>query len=29
MIDWVADWISGGKKTLGKATHFEVRDGNY
>jgi len=29
MIDWVADWVSQGKKSLGKATHFEVRDGDY
>ncbi len=28
-IEWMADWASGGKKTLGKATHFEVRDGDY
>jgi len=29
MINWVADWVSKGKKTLGKATHYEVRDGDY
>ena len=29
MITWVADWVSKGKKTLGKATHYEVRDGAY
>ncbi len=29
MINWVADWVSQGKKALGKATHFEVRDGDY
>lgn len=29
MISWVAEWVAGGKKTLGKATHYEVRDGSY
>src|SRR5262249_38972915 len=23
MIDWVADWVAGGGRTLGKPTHFE------
>ncbi len=27
MIDWVADWVVKGGHSLGKATHFEVRDG--
>ncbi len=29
MIDWVADWLKRGGETLGKPTHFEVRDGDY
>jgi nucleoside-diphosphate-sugar epimerase len=29
MIDWTADWIARGGASLGKATHYEVRDGNY
>jgi hypothetical protein len=29
MIDWVADWIARDGSSLGKPTHFEVRDGNY
>lgn len=29
MIDWVAHWLQKGGKTLGKPTHFEVRDGTY
>ncbi|MEO0382389.1 MAG: NAD(P)-dependent oxidoreductase [Pseudomonadota bacterium] len=29
MIDWVAQWLQKGGKTLGKPTHFEVRDGTY
>jgi nucleoside-diphosphate-sugar epimerase len=27
MIDWVADWVAKGGHSLGKATHFDVRDG--
>jgi nucleoside-diphosphate-sugar epimerase len=29
MIAWIADWICRGGETLGKPTHFEVRDGKY
>jgi len=29
MIDWCADWVAGGGVSLGKPTHFEVRDGAY
>lgn len=29
LITWIADWISRGGATMGKPTHFEVRDGKY
>ena len=29
LIDWTADWVARGMPSLGKDTHFEVRDGNY
>jgi nucleoside-diphosphate-sugar epimerase len=29
LIEWVAGWVSQGGRTLGKATHFEVRDGKF
>lgn len=29
VVDWVADWVSGDKGSLGKPTHFETRDGQY
>jgi nucleoside-diphosphate-sugar epimerase len=29
MVHWIADWISRGGETLGKPTHFEVRDGKF
>lgn len=29
IITWIADWLSEGKDTLGKPTHYEVRDGKY
>jgi nucleoside-diphosphate-sugar epimerase len=29
MVHWIADWIGRGGETLGKPTHFEVRDGKF
>ena len=29
VIGWIAAWISGGGRALGKPTHFEQRDGNF
>ncbi|MBY0521888.1 MAG: NAD(P)-dependent oxidoreductase [Gemmataceae bacterium] len=29
MVEWIADWVKRGGMTLGKPTHFEVRDGGY
>ena len=29
MMDWQADWIARGGRSLGKPTHFETRDGKY
>jgi nucleoside-diphosphate-sugar epimerase len=29
MVRWIADWIRRGGETLGKPTHFEVRDGRF
>ncbi|MBW8269814.1 NAD-dependent epimerase/dehydratase family protein [Caldovatus aquaticus] len=29
MVDWVADWVARGGRTLGKPTRFEVRDGRF
>ena len=29
IIQWTADWVKNDKRLLGKATHFEVRDGKY
>jgi nucleoside-diphosphate-sugar epimerase len=29
MVDWVAEWVARGGASLGKPTHFEVRDGAY
>ncbi|WP_209443215.1 NAD-dependent epimerase/dehydratase family protein [Falsiroseomonas frigidaquae] len=29
LVDWVADWVAGGGRALGKATKFEVRDGRF
>ncbi len=29
LLDWTADWVARGGASLGKATHFETRDGRY
>jgi nucleoside-diphosphate-sugar epimerase len=29
MLDWVADWVKAERPLLGKATHFEARDGKF
>jgi dTDP-4-dehydrorhamnose reductase len=29
LIAWIADWVARGGATLGKLTHFEVRDGKF
>jgi nucleoside-diphosphate-sugar epimerase len=29
MVDWVADWVARGGQSLGKATHYDARDGSY
>src|SRR5690606_14119397 len=29
MIDWVAGWVESGGPSLGKDTHYDVRDGSY
>ena len=29
VIKWTANWVGNNKRLLGKATHFEVRDGKY
>ena len=29
LLDWTAAWVSQGHRSLGKPTHFEVRDGHY
>ncbi len=29
LVRWVADWVMRGGETLGKPTHFEVRDGRF
>ncbi|MEA3209415.1 MAG: hypothetical protein QOE70_2472 [Chthoniobacter sp.] len=29
MLDWSVDWVKNGRQSLGKPTHFEVRDGRF
>jgi dTDP-4-dehydrorhamnose reductase len=29
MLPWIADWVKREKRSFGRPTHFEVRDGNY
>ena len=29
VVEWTAHWVMGAKPTLGKPTHFEVRDGTF
>jgi nucleoside-diphosphate-sugar epimerase len=29
ILPWVADWVTSGRRNLGRPTHFEVRDGRY
>ena len=29
MLRWTADWVKRGGRSLGKPTHFDVRDGRY
>ena len=29
LIDWVADWVASGGRSLGKPTHFQARDGRF
>jgi len=29
LIEWVASWVAGGGRSLGKPTHFESRDGRF
>jgi nucleoside-diphosphate-sugar epimerase len=29
LVDWTADWVARGMPSLGKDTHYDVRDGNF
>jgi nucleoside-diphosphate-sugar epimerase len=29
MVDWTASWVAGGGYSIGKATHYDARDGSY
>jgi hypothetical protein len=29
LVDWVADWVARGGRSLGKPTHFEATDGRF
>jgi hypothetical protein len=29
LLSWVADWVRSGRPLLGKATHFEEREGRF
>jgi len=29
MLDWISAWLTAGRPTLNKPTHFQTRDGNY
>src|SRR5262249_8779898 len=29
VMHWTADWVRGGGESLGRPTHFEVRDGRF
>jgi nucleoside-diphosphate-sugar epimerase len=29
MVEWTADWVANERESLGKPTHYEVRDGQY
>jgi hypothetical protein len=29
MIGWIAEWVQSGGASLGKPTHFEMREGKF
>ena len=29
LVDWTADWVARGMPSLGKDTHYDVRDGDF